>query len=108
MNNRQRKKQIKQKIEDGAVLSPSEFQFIKKNCPELASAVFSNNVEAVKSALHYISAAFGEAIRNIIPVIKEAGETLITALKEAGIQNEEDLQRAIEELKKSEESDDVN
>ena len=108
MNNRQRKKTIKEKIERNEVLSASEFRFVQKYCPELESAVFSNNVEALKSAFNNIGAAFGEAIRNIIPVIKEVGETLITALKEAGIQNEEDLQRAIEELKESEEADDVN
>ena len=51
MNQRQRKKQIKQKIEDGKALSVSDFRFIRKNCPELAPLVIGKNYEELKTAM---------------------------------------------------------
>lgn len=76
MNQRQRKKQIKQKIEEGTPLSVSDFRFINKKCPELAPLVIGKNIEALKKAMHNIAVAFGEAFQRLIPIFQKLREAL--------------------------------
>jgi hypothetical protein len=83
MNQRQRKKQIKQKIEDGKALSVSDFRFIRKNCPELAPLVIGENYEELKTAMHNIAVAVGEACRNMIPVFQKLGKALAKIAQQA-------------------------
>lgn len=83
MNQRQRKKQIKQKIEDGKALSVSDFRFIRKNCPELAPLVIGKNYEELKTAMHNIAVALGEAFQNLIPIFKKLGKSLAEIAQQA-------------------------
>ena len=73
MNQRQRKKQIKQKIERNEALSIMDYKFIEKNCPELAQFFVSHNIDILKEAAYNIGVAMAQAIKELARLIREIG-----------------------------------
>lgn len=96
MNRRQRKKQIKQKIENNEVISVSDYRFIEKHCPELQKTVLLQNINLMKDAVHNIGKAFSEAITQMTPIIQKFITAVVEGLRQAA-ENESEVDDETEE-----------